>query len=73
AACGYWRMNGHLARTMRTPDYRITRWTRNGETGQVEFYDHRTDPGETVNMAEEKPELCEELLTKLEKRVPNVS
>lgn len=68
AACGFWRMGGHLARTMRTPDYRITRWTRNGKTGQVELYDHRTDPGETVNIAEEKPELCEELLKRLEER-----
>ena len=72
AAFGYWRRGGHQARTMRTPEHRIVRWTRDGETKQVELYGRRNDPGETVNIAEEHPELCAALLERLEARIPEV-
>ena len=37
-------------RSMRTKQYRYTEWGKNAWLGK-ELYDHRTDPGETINIA----------------------
>lgn len=58
-AYGYWRRGSHLAITLRTPGHRIVEWSNaSGRVLQVELYDHKNDPGETVNIAHEQPELA---------------
>jgi len=57
AAYGYFR-KGISARTKR---YRLTRYFRDAEP-VMELYDHQTDPNETVNIAQQNPELVESLL-----------
>ena len=52
-ALGYWRGN----KTIRTETHRLTVH----EDGFVELYDHSTPEAETRNVAEEHPELVEEL------------
>ena len=55
--------------TLRTPEYRFTDYTRPDGRGGVKslgsmLYDHRADPGETVNVADENP-AARDLLTEL--------
>ena len=57
SALGYWRGR----RTLRTNRYRITEY----EDGGIELYDHDSDGFETVNIADEKPEIVAELLAQL--------
>lgn len=65
-AYGYWRRNGRWAKTIRTPRYRMIRWTdADGAVVQVELYDHRTDPHETHNVAGAYPQVVEQLLEKM--------
>jgi len=57
-----------MGRTLRTSRYRIVHWTdKQGQTVQVELYDHQSDPDENENVAAQHPELVEELLSKLRK------
>ena len=58
-AFGYW----HGRRTLRTQRYRLTRYDE-GEP-RVELFDHRTDPYETVNVADAQPEVVARLLLQL--------
>lgn len=47
---------GLMGYSMRTPQYRFTRWVerRNPENvDAVELYDHQTDPQENINMAQD--------------------
>lgn len=37
--------------TMRTETFRYTEWRRGSDVIEAELYDHRNDPGETVNVA----------------------
>jgi iduronate 2-sulfatase len=37
--------------TMRTESFRYNEWRRAGEVIEIELYDHRKDPHETVNVA----------------------
>ncbi len=60
-AYGYYR-NGI---SMRTDRYRLTRYFRE-EKPQIELYDHKADPHETINIALDEPEVVEELLPLLE-------
>jgi arylsulfatase A-like enzyme len=71
---GFWRENNSLGGrqykeqpmgyTIRTERYRLVQW-RDKKTGQpidyIELYDHQNDPGETVNIAKENPEVVAEL------------
>ncbi|HUV65727.1 MAG TPA: sulfatase [Sedimentisphaerales bacterium] len=57
-----------MGRTLRTGRYRIVHWTdKQGETVQVELYDHQTDPDENENVAAQHRKLVDELLLKLRK------
>lgn len=57
--------------SMRTKDYRFIVWKdrRNPEQEPLytELYDHQNDPLETKNIADEKPELTEQLLAQFNK------
>ena len=65
-ARGYWRRGTRTASTLRTQDYRIVEWKdEKGKVIQVELYDHKTDPDETVNIAAAHPETAETLLKRL--------
>ncbi len=70
-AFGHWMRGKHIATSLRTPRYRLTRWkTPDGEVVQTELYDHQADPGETVNIAAQHPEVVRELAPQLEARRP---
>lgn len=56
----------HGRHTLRTDRYRITELEEGAP--RVELYDHATDPHETRNVAAERPEIVQELLSKLRKR-----
>lgn len=59
------------AETIRTPDYRLVRHREKPNAGKCELYDHRVDPGETKNIAAERPEIVEELVKRLDARLGN--
>ena len=50
--------------SMRTKRYRITQYFREDQPS-IELYDHKADPNESKNIADENPEIVEELLLKL--------
>lgn len=57
-------------RTVRTDRWRlIAKLDKNGTASQVELFDYQTDPDETRNHAETKPEVVQDLLAHL-KRFP---
>ena len=65
-AYGYWRRRGAIALTLRTAAYRIVEWSnRDGTVAQVELYDHKNDPHETMNIADAHPEIVAELSKQL--------
>jgi arylsulfatase A-like enzyme len=47
--------------SLRTKRFRLTKYFRN-ELPNVELYDHESDPNETKNIADEKPEVVDSLL-----------
>ncbi|WP_269523078.1 sulfatase-like hydrolase/transferase [Coraliomargarita parva] len=55
----------HIAYTLRTDRYRLTRWD-NGGSDQVELYDHLTDPDELNNLAYSAPSTYAGLIASLE-------
>ncbi len=67
---GGWRSKKPLGYTIRTEQYRLVQWRdkkTKEPTGYVELYDHINDPGETVNVADNNPEVLRELIKLLEK------
>jgi iduronate 2-sulfatase len=55
---------GVIGRAVRTDRYRLVEWKKPAvsvETAVVELYDYEDDPGESKNMAAEKPEVVAEL------------
>jgi iduronate 2-sulfatase len=53
-----------LGRAIRTERYRMVEWKRPGEAAEaaeIELYDYDTDPLETVNLAEQHPEVVRAL------------
>jgi len=66
AAFGFWRRGGADARTIRTEKYRLTVWTKDADTRQIELYDHRVDPHESKNIAAERPDIVAQLRSRLE-------
>ncbi len=70
-AFGFWK-NGR-GHTVRTSRYRFTEWNNSLKDPQViqtELYDHQADPGETVNIASEMPEIADELSRILHENIP---
>jgi arylsulfatase A-like enzyme len=62
-ARGYWRRGKNTASTLCTQEYRIVEWKdEKGKVIQVELYDHKTDPDETVNVAAAHPDKVKTLL-----------
>jgi len=61
---GQFQGSPRIGRAIRTARYRLVEWrTINGapETADLELYDYEQDPGETVNLAQEHPELVDRL------------
>jgi len=54
--------------TIRTSEYRLIRHGQKGEL-RFELYDHSKDGGETVNLAEEMPEVVKELNRMIEQKL----
>lgn len=53
-----------LGRAVRTARYRLVEWKAIGdpaETAVLELYDYQADPAETKNLADERPEVVEQL------------
>lgn len=44
-------------------------WSKGGEEGRVQLYDLTADPGETTNMAAQKPEVVERLTASLHRQI----
>ncbi len=65
-AFGYW--NGR--RTLRTERYRLTRYD-DGDP-RTELFDHRTDPYETINVADAHPDVVAKLLLQMEANRPQL-
>jgi iduronate 2-sulfatase len=62
-----------LGRAIRTQRYRLVQWkaiAANDSTAQYELYDYQSDPLETKNHADEKPEVVQQLKEMLD-RYPN--
>lgn len=51
--------------SVRTEDFRIMKYYRKQQP-EIELYNHKTDPNETINIAAENPEIVKELLPVLE-------
>jgi len=65
-------MGGYLGEAIRTEQYRMIRWTPMRDTEKevlYELYDYENDPKETINIAEEKPNVVSEM-TKILERYP---
>ena len=66
AAFGYWRSQEDWGKTVRIGRYRLTRWANDeGKRAQVELYDHRVDPNETENVADQHPAVVRRLMRRL--------
>ncbi|MCW1887661.1 sulfatase [Luteolibacter flavescens] len=58
------RGEGRIGRAIRTERYRLVEWKKPdtpSDEADFELYDYETDPGETKNLAQEKPEVVKEL------------
>ncbi len=58
AAFSQFPSSGYMGRSIRTNRYRFTQWTRQNKLGGMELYDHKSDPQENINIANE-PENAE--------------
>jgi len=67
SAHSFWRNSGHTGQSIRTSQYRLTRWVNDQtkEVAQMELYDHQKDPFETKNIAMNKPEVVQKLIAQL--------
>jgi arylsulfatase A-like enzyme len=65
-ARSFYYRNMALGKALKTDSHRIVRWaTENDSTVAVELFDHRSDPGENVNIADIDKELTDSLLNLL--------
>jgi arylsulfatase A-like enzyme len=71
AISGY-SLNGYDGVALRTDRWRLVEWRhrKTGVTGLVELYDHENDPGETVNVAADHPDLVRNLIARLHDERP---
>jgi arylsulfatase A-like enzyme len=64
---------GFRGHTLRTDRHRLVRWINGrGVVGLVELYDYQQDPGETVNIAADHPDLVEDLTKQLSDKMSEV-
>lgn len=72
AISGY-SLNGYDGAALRTDRWRLVEWRhrKTGVTGLVELYDHENDPGETVNVAADHPDLVRNLIARLHDERPH--
>jgi iduronate 2-sulfatase len=63
AAISYWQDK----ESIRSERHRLIR--HGGKSPAFELYDHRTDPGETKNIADQNPELVRKLAEELDRRL----
>ncbi len=58
---------GYMGRSIRTSQYRFTQWTQKNKLGGIELYDHKSDPQENINIANdpENAELVKQLTDQL--------
>ena len=63
--------NNLMGYAMRTENYRLVVWKDRTQPEKapidIELYDHQTDPKETVNIADNQPELVAELMVQFDK------
>ena len=72
AAAGRPFFNHYVAgsrQTVRTATHRLIRHRRKGNPTFLELYDHRSDAGETSNIATEHPDLTRQLIEQLDARL----
>lgn len=50
-----------IGQTVRTARYRLVEWKSRRAPAEYELYDYQEDPGETVNLAADRPEVVAEL------------
>ena len=55
--------------TIRTATHRLIRHGKKDGEPFLELYDHRSDPGETYNIAPAHPEITRELVERIEARL----
>ena len=69
-ALSYARLNGYHGRTLRTDRWRLVEWThiKSKKVGQIELYDHETDPGENVSVSADHPGVVSRLLKQLHRQ-----
>lgn len=64
---------GYRGHSLRTQHYRLVRWINQvGDIGLTELYDHRIDPQENTNVADQYPALVERLAARLEGKMSQV-
>ena len=64
---------GYRGHALRTRDYRLVRWINQaGHVGLTELYDHKADPQENINVAEQFPALVETLASRLRQKMDQV-
>ena len=65
--------NHLMGYSMRSARYRLVVWTDHRDKSMeplfIELYDHRIDPQETENVAEQNPELVQKLFGRLKKQL----
>ncbi len=67
AAFSQFPSSGYMGRSIRTGRYRFTQWMRRNKLGGIELYDHKSDPQENINIANdpENTELVKQLTDQL--------
>lgn len=68
-ALSYWRGT----RSVRTPGYRLIARKKKDSYSDIELYDHKNDPEEMINIAEQKPEVVQRLLKKITTDSPQMA
>lgn len=61
-----------LGRAIRTERYRLVQWKDTADTAEYELYDYQTDPLETKNLVDDRPQAVAALMKKLAAYPPAV-
>ena len=71
STCGGGR--GFAGHSIRTNRHRLVRWIdKSGQVGLIELYDYQKDPQEKVNIAQDHPDLVDELTKRLSVKMNQV-